>query len=448
MRIKLDSPIASRDLARLTDGQAVPQGLCFTHICTDSRELMSGDLFFALEGKNESGELYVKTADRLGCYTVSRYSGALRIKVPDTSIALLHLAEGYLEKQSVKIRIGVTGSVGKTTVKSFLAKILQASFKVHCSKENYNNHIGLPLTLLEAPKNTEAIICEMGMNKEKEISLLSRTLKPSIGIITKIGHSHIGNLGSREAIARAKLEILDGMSSDGILLTPYAESTIPNIKRGRTVGLNSLGADYSLNKADDGYYSFFKNGEEILSLKPTFSEEFLLQDLAFALAAAHSVGMKREDIMSGASAVSEEQTRFRLYSIGERLIIDDAYNSSPESVQAGFELLSRYKNSKKAVILGDILELGEYSEQIHEQIGRLCAQLDAEKVIFIGDMGGAFLNGYRRKCTLLPLTADRASICEYIKTACTDCAVIYFKASHRLGLSEIAKEICKQGWDN
>ena len=231
MRIKLGMPMSLSDISFAVKGKLLyDKNEIITHICTDSREVISKDLFIPLNGPQYNGEDFVDNVIAKNGYALSLYNPRATILVNNSLNSLMNLARFYNEiLPYILYRVGITGSVGKTTSKEFLKKIMSVKYKVHANEENLNNEIGLPLTLLSAPKDTEIIIAEMGMNHTGEISRLSKCLSPNIGIITNIGTSHIGNLGSRKAISKAKLEMLDGMKSKTLLL-PSNEPLLSEIE--------------------------------------------------------------------------------------------------------------------------------------------------------------------------------------------------------------------------
>ena len=211
MRIRLDLAI---NLCFVKDALAKPTSECdrkiiITHICTDTRELCYGDLFFALAGEKYDGECFLKDAKALGAICVGRNPEYSDVAVSDTKAALQSLAAAYLDALMPKEVVAITGSCGKTTTKNLVYDILKSKFKVHATRGHLNNEYGVPLTVLSMPKDTEILVLECGMNHKGELLSISECIRPTLSVITNIGSAHIGNFGSREKIAEAKKEILE-----------------------------------------------------------------------------------------------------------------------------------------------------------------------------------------------------------------------------------------------
>ena len=374
MIVKLESPMTVNEIAKAVDGiyDGNPEEKIF-RVITDSREAKTGDLFFALGGEHSDGETYVDEAIAGGAIAVSVHARAGVLLVRDTKKALLHLAEEYRRHlSSLLYVIGVTGSVGKTTTKEFLRAILSKKYRVHATEKNYNNELGVPLTLLAAPKKTEVLIVEMGMNHAGEISLLSEAVRPDLSIITNIGTAHIGNLGSREMIAAAKREILVGMQG-GVVLVPSDEELLAQIPNRMTVSLQDPTADFFLlpYRTDvTGSAADFYHKERVISdLVLNAPGRHLLSALSFAISAAVLLGLSDREIVSGVSSISDDKIRQSIYKIGNVAIFDDAYNASFESVMAAVETLDLFRGMKRCALIGDMLELGAKTEEYHRRVG-------------------------------------------------------------------------------
>ncbi|HBJ19131.1 MAG TPA: hypothetical protein DDY70_05280 [Clostridiales bacterium] len=347
-------------------------------IVTDSREAEAGDLFFALPGERTDGEMYVGEVLAKGAFAVSTRQRTGVLLVRNVKEALLCLAGEYRRRlPALKCVIGVTGSAGKTTTKEFLAALLSQKYRVHATEKNYNNELGVPLTVLGAKKDTEVLIVEMGMNHEGEIAPLSEAVHPDMAIITNIGTAHIGNLGSREMIAEAKSEILSGMTG-GPVLVPSEEPLLANLPNRKTVSLENPMADFFLMPMEIravGSVADFYHGERIVpGLALRAPGTHLLSALAFALSAAVLLGLSDHEIVSGISSIGEDKTRQSIYKIGRITIFDDAYNASFESVCAAIRTLGLFRGMKKSALIGDMLELGCMTEEYHKKVGRILVE--------------------------------------------------------------------------
>lgn len=372
MRIKLGVPMTLSDISNACNGKLPSNSSkVIKYITTDSREAEEGDLFIALRGERFNGEEYVDSVKEKGGFVLSANAKIADVDVPNTSAALLDLAHNYNKNLPYLLyNIGITGSVGKTTTKEFLKVLLSTGYNTHANEGNMNNEIGLPLSVLRAPKETEICIMEMGMNHLGEISRLSKCLRPDIGIITNIGTSHIGNLGSRENIAKAKLEISDGMSG-GRIIIPADEPLLSRIKNKAVFSLNKKGDDFYLLSPSDYIVEIYHSGKLFCRSEFAFSEIHLKKCLLAAASAAILCDISPSLLKRGISSISKNNIRQRLITVNNRHFYADYYNASPESITAAIEAIRNVNpEGRKSLLLGDVMELGNKSEELHLEIGR------------------------------------------------------------------------------
>ena len=446
MRVNLEIPLSLDELCILLKAPPIIPSAYVKAVSTDTREANEGDLFIALCGERDSGERYVSEAKAKNCYVIAESKSA-DIRVSNTKDALLDIAHYYKSKLPIKKTVAVTGSVGKSTTVKFLSKILGIKYKVHAPQGNFNNTIGVPITILSAPKDTEVLITELGMNHFGEIAVLSECVNPDIAIITSIGTAHIGNFGTRERIAQAKLEILCGMNN-GQLLLPANEPLLENTDNAMYVSRTSSLSQFSLLKSEKGYGLTSPYGN--VSNIPFFdTREHLLSDLAFALSTAQLLGMTADEIIMGAHAISQADLRQRFILLRDLTIFDDSYNASLESVVADLKFISeRYHPS--GAFLGDILELGDSSYAIHEEIGREAARLGIGNLYLMGKFTsytrrGALDCGMDSKSIFINEDVDDpGKSIEQILSNHKPGEVILFKASHKLRFDRIADMIKKK----
>jgi len=370
MRIKLGIPMTINEIAGATNGKVLSKGTeLVEYISTDSRECQRGDLFIPIKGSRFDGENFVEEAIKKGVFVISTRSDLAQIKTADSVGALLNLASFYLKKLPYLLyKVGVTGSVGKTTTKEFSRVILSKHYNVHANHGNFNNKIGLPMSILSAKKSCQVLIAEMGMNHIGEICILSKCLCPNLAVITNIGTSHIGNLGSKEAIANAKLEISKGMS-DGKIIVPKEENLLKNCKNKTTISITDSEADYYLH-SQENVVSIYKNGIKFTEAEFAFKEEYLKKCLLSACAIAIESGISPCSLSAGISSISSDNLRQNIVNAGGYIFLNDSYNASLESIVASFDSVRHLqKYGKKSLMLGDVLELGDMSEEIHNQIG-------------------------------------------------------------------------------
>ena len=394
MRIKLGHPMLLKEISYAMGGRISCVGNpLIEYITTDSRVASKGDLYIPIKGSRFDGEDFVKEASNKGCYSVSSQSNLAHIKVGDCSESLLNLANHYNKNlPNILYRIGITGSVGKTTTKEFSKLLLSKRYRVHASEANFNNHIGLPLSILSAPKESEILLMEIGMNHIGEISRLSKCLCPDIALITNIGTSHIGNLGSREMIAKAKLEIKDGMTG-GKLCVPTEEILLKECKNKVEFSLNNPNSDYYLSSKKNNV-SIYKKGRKYADAVFAFSENHLKACLLSSCAIAIESGVSSNLLKEGISNISVENTRQKVVTWGGYCFLNDCYNASIESIIASFDLVRNINSTnKKSLLLGDVLELGIFSEEIHSKIGELIPKELFEHVFLFGNYAKFTANG-------------------------------------------------------
>lgn len=384
--------------------------LALNGVSTDTRRTAPGQLFVPLRGERYDGHDFLDTAREAGAFAalwdrrvpVPGGNSLPLILVEDTLEALQALASGYLRGLDAKI-VAVTGSNGKTTTKDLISSVLSTAFRVHKTEGNYNNHIGLPLTILSAPKHTQALVLEMGMSGEGEISLLSTLGTPDIAVVTNVGESHLLQLGSRRNIARAKLEIVDGLKPGGTLVYYGDEPLLveelaakPLYKDVRTVtfGENSDNdwiARYIRANAESTRFTVGGNaggiGEEISFELPVPGRHNAVNALA-AVAVGRLLGLSYEEIGEGLRATKLTGMRIeRSAAKNGAVILNDAYNASPTSVRAAINLvaeLSGYR--RKWIVLGDMLELGPDEAAMHADIGSYLSETKADEILIYGPL--------------------------------------------------------------
>ena len=370
MRIRLQVPLCIKEIANCLNCFIDDTSSRIEYISTDTRELESGDLFFALKGDKYNGEDFVGIAKDKGAFVVSKVGGD--ISVNDCSDALLFLAQYYKSKYlSIKKTLAITGSVGKTTTKEILKHILSSKFKVHANEKNYNNIIGVSLTVLKAPKDAEILILEMGMNHKGEISRLANSLLPDIAIITNIGYAHIGNFNNRKEIAEAKLEILP-QGKQANLIVPYEEELFAHIDNKITVSLE--------NPVAEIYISVIREEKTSCSFDIMSQERYLtcqkislvgreyISAIAFSIAVCDILKINDNEISNSITKINSSMFRKTEFQIDNYTIIDDTYSSSPDAVINELYTLSITRPSF-CCVLGDMLELGSLASSLHKKIG-------------------------------------------------------------------------------
>ncbi len=454
MRVELSFPLSLAEICDFIGGTHLPSpDKEFYAVSTDTRELYEGDLFIALDGNNASGENFVSEARALGATAISKSKAHADIYVPNTSTALLNIAALYKSKlPMLKHTIAITGSVGKSTVKEFTKAMLKHQYNVHATYENHNNKIGVPLTVLSAPLDTEILILELGMNHLGEISELSTCIHPTLAAITNIGTAHIGNLGSRRKIAEAKLEICDGMES-GVLIVPHNEPLLSCARDSKTFSLRDESSSYTLIQRGEDF-TFVAEDNIHNHLQITLKPRHILENIALALSLSAEIGVKTETIKKGIREINSLNCRQRLIKLNGLTIFDDSYNSSIESIIADLEFMNLNFRGDCSALLGDILELGRESEKIHTEIGRQAFLHGLTKLYLYGDFAGCIANGavnagFDESHIYIIVGNDYVmQAAEAIKKYHSEGETVLIKASHRLRFDRIADIFEKEGIKN
>ncbi|HVI41207.1 MAG TPA: UDP-N-acetylmuramoyl-tripeptide--D-alanyl-D-alanine ligase [Anaerovoracaceae bacterium] len=370
-------------------------------VSTDSRKVVEGEVFFPLIGEQHDAHDFIPQALDRGCRTLilsrkpdeklNQSKNLNLIFVDDTTKALQDLAAYYLSLLTIK-KIGVTGSTGKTTTKEMLYWIFSEKYKTARNLGNLNNHIGLPLTVLSLPEDTEAGIFEMGMSELGEIDLLANLVRPDIGIITNIGISHIENLGSRENILKAKLEITNYFTSEGILIVNEDNDFLSKedvqgnyqvITTGET-GRSNFIISNIVDFGEEGIEFTIEHKEELQTFRLNVPGRHNAYNGALAVAAAAACGITMAEAAKGLQKLEITDKRLNIKGKNGMKIIDDTYNASPDSMKAAIDVLTATRGFRKIAILADMFELGENSDAFHYEVGRYAAESPLDILIAVG----------------------------------------------------------------
>jgi len=382
--------------------ELVGEDLAIQGVSTDSRDELNGKLFVPIVGERFDAHQFFPQAIENGAKAVlcSRDfsnvpSNVSVILVDDTLEALQKLAKSYLKEWNGKV-VGITGSNGKTSTKDILTSILSAKYKVHKTKGNFNNHIGLPLTVLSMEEDTEVAVLEMGMSNFGEIEFLSKLAEPDAAIITNIGESHMQELGSRAGIAKAKLEIASGLSKEGLLVINGDEPLLiestknnPSTYAIETFGfddkndfyptfieMNETGSEFEINKSNNIRFKLEVLGKHNIS------------NTLAAIAVARKFSLTWEEISVGMQQLEMTKMRMELLKNQNGLtIINDAYNASVTSMKAALLFASELNGyGNKIVVFGDMLELGDQEIAFHEEIGEEVVKLQFDYLYTYGPL--------------------------------------------------------------
>lgn len=369
-------------------------------VSTDSRNIKGGDLFIALRGDSFDGHDFVQEAFADGAVAVMIEEGvevdvnssSPVISVRDTLNGLQDLAKNY--RESLKLTgVGITGSNGKTSTKDFIFSVLSEGFSVSATAGNYNNHIGLPLTILEADDQHDFGVWEMGMSNPGEIALLASIGRPNIGVITNVGVAHIENMGSRDSIAIEKGALAESISGDGVVVLNAEDSysrSIAERTQARTVTVGFGDADIRADNIAIGSASVSfmieANGCREEAILPVPGKYMVLNAL-MAVAIGTNAGLSLDVIARGLSEVKLSGGRLQKREFRGAVIIDDTYNANPDSTLAAIECLAEMNcDGRRFAVLGGMAELGEISESEHHRVGSEAVNLGIDFVLSVGEI--------------------------------------------------------------
>ena len=418
---------------------------------SDSRKVRSGDLFVALKGAKADGHDFAETAINHGAVAalVSRpISEKLpSIEVEDTLCAYGEIAAGYRKLTGVKV-VGITGSVGKTTTKEMTASVLEAAYHTAKTEGNHNNNLGLPMTIMDMPENTEVAVLEMGMNHSGEMEYLSSIARPDLAIITNIGTMHIEHLGTREGILQAKLEIMRGMPEDGAGVFNGDEPLLWNIRaigkhKKYYYGIENHACDVTATdivELDDGVrFVVHGFGQQFELFVPMLGRHAVYNALA-ATTVGLLLGVKPEQIQARFSSFHNTGMRQKIYVKNGVTIIEDCYNAGPESTEAALDVLAGIKtDGRRIAVLGDMLELGNRSAAEHYRIGRLAVG-KADLLLTYGEhsvrtLTGAITGGMNPKNTDHFDTHE--DMAHMLKMRVSEGDVVLFKGSRGMRMEKV-----------
>lgn len=379
---------------------------CFSEcqrVCTDTRKLLKGDLFFALRGDNFDGNRFADQALENGAaYVVVDNAAVVKdqryLLVEDTLIALQELARAYRQQLNIPI-LAITGSNGKTTTKELVAAVLSKAHQTHFTQGNFNNHIGVPLTLLAMPLTTEIAVIEMGANHQGEIAELCEIAEPTHGLITNIGKAHLEGFGGIEGVKKGKSELYAYLANhQGVAFINLEENHLAELATQRGVKRE---IDYCLSTTPDPttpYYevrldqlnptikvAFLKPDGNIRTVESTLSGRHNLQNIMTAIAVGKYFKVSSHLIAEGIAAYIPTNNRSqRLEHQGVGIYLD-AYNANPSSMRAALQNFAAEAQGPQTVILGDMLELGETTAVEHLDIARLAQSLAFAKIVLVGE---------------------------------------------------------------
>ena len=425
---------------------------------TDSRNMHPGSLFIPLVGDRFDGHAYINAAlesGAVGCLTArereSYREDKFYVKVANTQRALRDLAAWYKARFDIPF-VAVTGSVGKTTAKDMIAAVLGTRFRVLKTEGNFNNNIGLPLTILRLDRTVQVCVLEMGMDRPGEIDYLADIVRPNVGVITNIGDAHIERLGSRENIFRAKCELLPHIRKENGLLILNGDDALLSTLRGRTpVPAVFCGSGEGLE-----YRAQSASSEGLDSLRsrlttPAMDREVCIPALGshmiyptlIAAAVGEHFGLTADEIEQGIARFVPTRMRMNLVQRGNGItILDDTYNANPQSMRAAISVLADSRSAWKLAVLGDMFELGPYSPALHTGVGEYLGKRKIDCLVAVGDQARYLAEGAQSAgMTAVYPCADKKAAREILPGLIRPDSTILVKASRGMRMEELVDQL-------
>jgi UDP-N-acetylmuramoyl-tripeptide--D-alanyl-D-alanine ligase len=405
-------PLSLRKIAEFAQGSLSvgDAGAMVSKASTDSRTLQAGDLFVPLRGENFDGHKFVAQASErgaVGAMVEESWKGATPnsfalIRVPDTLAGYQNLAASYRRSLPLKVVV-ITGSNGKTSTKDFVAATLSRGFRVTKTEGNFNNHVGLPQTMLAASASDEIAVWEIGMNHPGEIAALAKLAAPDTAIITNVGLAHIEFMGSRDAIAAEKGALAEAVGGEGTVILnaddPYSQS-IAERTRAKVIlaGIESgLVRATEVTQSSSGCEFTILEGAHRCRAQLPVPGIHMVQNAMLAVAAGRAFGLSLEDCAAGLASSPLTKARLQIKEINGIQFIDDSYNANPDSMKAALRTLVELDaDGRRVAVLGQMSELGEESERRHREVGEAAAALGIDELIAVGATGAEMARAAQR----------------------------------------------------
>lgn len=425
-------------------------------VVLDSRKVEKDFLFIATVGERVDGhdfitEVFEKGALCVICEKEPEAKEKAYILVENSFVALMEIAAYYRTQIKAKV-IGITGSVGKTTTKEFIASVLAERFKVLKTEGNYNNEVGLPLTILQIRDEHEVAVLELGISHFGEMERMAAAARPDISVMTNIGQCHLEFLGNREGVLKAKSEMLSYMTIDGVLCSNGDDDMLITIKKPQAdhqlhFGIGTHNQIYAKNIVNKGLFgtacTIHTPIEEFDVVIPLPGQHMIYNACA-AASVAHVLGLSGDEIKAGIEKVVGIRGRSNIISTSKYTLIDDCYNANPVSMKAALDLLAM-ANTRKVAILGDMGELGEDSAKMHANVGEYAAARNLALLICIGEKALAMWQGALVKKdeksvgSKILYYATKEEAISHLRELLENDDTILLKASHSMKFEEILK---------
>lgn len=415
-------------------------------VCIDSRKVSEGFMFAALKGEHSDGHDYIAKAFGLGavCCLAERVPDGIDepvIVVSDVAKAMKTLAAEYRRRFDIPV-IGVAGSVGKTTAKEMIASVLSQKYNVLKTEKNFNNELGVPLTVFRLEPEHEAAVIEMGISDFGEMSRLAEIVRPTMAVYTVIGHAHLEHLGDRDGVLRAKTEMLSYMPDDGIVFLNGDDDKLAAFECSKRRVLFGTGANSSVRAvnisdgSDETRCTVVSAERKIDLVIPAYGKHMVYAALAGA-AVGMSLGLDDEMIKKGVLEYETVGRRARVIDTGYLTLIDDCYNANPDSVKCGIDSMSDTAG-RKVCILGDMLEMGAQKEELHRSVGKYAALKGVDLLIAVGELSRYTAEGAGKIARHFD---SKAELIKTLPELMHSGDTVLVKASHSMGFDEISEAL-------
>ena len=415
----------------------------------DSRQMTNGGMYIPLKGERFDGHNFIESAFQTGAQAIIseknvNYEDKIVIKVKDTHQALKDMASYLRNHRPVKV-VGVTGSVGKTSTRDMVYSVVKQKYKTLKTEGNYNNEIGLPLTILRY-HDEEVLVLEMGMNHLQEMSRLSMIARPDIACITNVGTAHIGELGSRENILKAKLEIINGMKEGSTLIINQDNDMLQTVElphlnvvrvgKGKEASIQA--SHIVLEETKSSFEVEYQGKKEIIEVP--VQGEHNISNALIAIAVGIELNISLEDIKKGIQEFKLTKNRMDILEKNHKTVIDGTYNASVDSMKSSIDVLANYKK-RKVAILADMLELGEYSQQLHEEVGSYVASKGIDILVCVGKEAKYIYQKARESMKDVYYFESNQEVIARLDELLKEDDVILVKGSHSMNLKEVVEKI-------
>ena len=415
----------------------------------DSRQMKNGGMYIPLKGERFDGHNFIESAFQTGAQAIIsekdvKYEDKIVIKVKDTYQALKDMASYLRNHRPVKV-VGVTGSVGKTSTRDMVYSVVKQKYKTLKTEGNYNNEIGLPLTILRY-HDEEVLVLEMGMNHLQEMSRLSMIARPDIACITNVGTAHIGELGSRENILKAKLEIINGMKEGSTLIINQDNDMLQTVElphlnvvrvgKGKEASIQA--SHIILEETKSSFEVEYQGKKEIIEVP--VQGEHNISNALIAIAVGIELNISLEDIKKGIQEFKLTKNRMDILEKNHKTVIDGTYNASVDSMKSSIDVLANYKK-RKVAILADMLELGDYSQQLHEEVGSYVASKGIDILVCVGKEAKYIYQKARESMKDVYYFESNQEVIDRLDELLKEDDVILVKGSHSMNLKEVVEKI-------